>query len=157
MNGTEVTINDTNKRNNPTGIYAVTSPESVTNTSTTQNITGVYDMSGCLWEYTATFLKGGTTSFITGMPTGSSNKYVTIYEGTWGTCNKIGDAVKETSTSGSGQNSWNGYYSTFATSNGPIFCRGGHFGDGSTAGTFAFINSSGSANYAQGFRAVLVP
>ncbi|MCI8392625.1 MAG: hypothetical protein HFJ23_01870 [Clostridia bacterium] len=120
--------NDTNKNNTPTGIYAVTSPETVINTSTTQNITGVYDMSGCIWERTATFLKEGTTNYTTEMPIGSSNKYVTIYEGTWDTCNKKGDAVKETLTSGNSNNgSWNGDYSQFVNMSNPVFVRGGRF------------------------------
>ena len=149
--------NDTNKNNSPIGVYAVTSPESVTNTSTTQNITGVYDMSGCVWERTATFLKGGGTSWTTGMPTGSSSKYVTIYEGTWDTCNKIGDAIKETSTSGSGSTSWNIDFSVFVTTIGPIFERGGSRGSGGSAGIFAFGNNGGNAGNSYGFRAVLIP
>ena len=159
MNGAEVTINNTNKNYSPTGINAVTSPESVTNTSTTQNITGVYDMSGCICERTATFLKGASqVSYITGMPTGSSSKYVTIYEGTWDTCNKIGDAVKETSTNGNTNNgSWNGDYSLFTTTSNPVFGRGGGYGNGGYAGIFAFISGSGDAGSSYGFRAVLIP
>ncbi len=158
MNGAEVTRNDINKGNNPTGIYAVTRPESVTNTSTTQNITGIYDMSGCIWESTATFLKGSSEKgYIAGMPTGSSSKYVTIYEGTWDTCNKIGDAVKETSTSGSGQNSWNGDNSGFGTASWPVFARGGGVGNGTNAGIFAFNSYTGCPAAGYGFRVVLVP
>ncbi|MCI9275258.1 MAG: hypothetical protein HFJ24_04610 [Clostridia bacterium] len=162
LNGAEVTINDTNKSNSPAGIYAVTSPETVRNTSTTQNITGVYDMSGCVWERTATFLKGANeTSYIAGMidnpSTVASSKYVTIYEGTWDTCNKIGDAVKETSTSGSGLNSWNGDCSYFVATSGPVFIHGGDYHDGSIAGIFAFHYNAGSAGYNAGFRVVLVP
>ena len=115
-------------------------------------------MSGCVWEYTASFLSGGATSFITGMPTGSSNKYVTIYEGTWDTCNKVGDAVKETSTNGNSDNgSWNGDYARFVTSSYPVFVRGGFCSYGSNAGLFAFGNRNGSAGNNSGFRAVLVP
>ncbi len=157
MNGAEVTKSNTSKNNNPIGIYAVTSPESVTNTSTTQKITGVYDMSGCVLQYTATFLKGGITTYTTGMPTGSSSKYVTIYEGTWDTCNKIGDAVKEISTSGSGTTSWNGDRSDFVYSSNPVFIRGGYYYAGSAAGLFAFSNSGSGAYSNKGFRAVLIP
>jgi len=156
LNKTEVTQNTTNKSSSPTGIYAVTSPETNTNTSTTQNITGVYDMSGCIFERTATFLKGGITNNTTGMPTGSSSKYVTIYEGTWDTCNKIGDAVKETSTNGSGTNSWNGDYSGFVTTNEPVFVRGGGYSSSGGAGVFAFFYINSTAHY-YGFRVVLVP
>ena len=157
MDGAEVTINDTNKNNNPTGIWAVTSPESVTNTSTTQNITGVYDMIGCVWERTASFCNGGTATYAVGMPTGSSNKYVTLYENSYEANNKIGDAVKETSTSGSGSESWNEDCSSFITTSGPVFLRGGGFNNGSVAGFFAFADGGAGPAYDDGFRVVLIP
>ena len=147
VNGVDsVAQNTTNKGNTPTGVYAVTSPESVTNTSTTQNITGVYDMSGCVWEYTASFYQGGTTSWTTGMPTGSSSKYVTLYTAN----NKKGDATNETS-------GWNGDYAYFVTSSYPVFMRGCDCIANSGAGLFAFNNYGGSASSSNGFRAVLVP
>ena len=160
MNGQYlVEVNMTNKSDNPTGIYAVTSPETVINTSTTQNITGVYDLSGCVWERTATFLKGASeTRYIAGMPIGSNSKYVTIYEGTWDTCNKIGDAVKEISTSGSGSTSWNGECSGFVNLKHPVFVRGGDFSNvGDYCGVFAFGVNEGNALGGYGFRAVLIP
>ncbi len=147
VNGVDsVAQNTTNKGNTPTGVYAVTSPESVTNTSTTQNITGVYDVSGCVWEYTASFYQGGTTSWTTGMPTGSSSKYVTLYTAN----NKKGDATNETS-------GWNGDYAYFVTSSYPVFMRGCDCIANSGAGLFAFNNYGGSASSSNGFRAVLVP
>ena len=87
----------------------------------------------------------------------ASSKYVTIYEGTWDTCNKIGDAVKETSINGSYSNSWNGDSRRFVTSSDPVFARGGNFNSGSNAGIFAFDNYVGGANGTDGFRTVLVP
>ena len=147
LNKTEVAQNTTNKGNTPTGIYAVTSPESTTNTSTTQNITGVYDMSGCAWEYTASFFQGGTTSWTIGMPTGSSSKYVTLYTAN----NKKGDATNETS-------GWNEDYANFVSSREPVFVRGYDFSANSSAGLFAFNNDNGHAHDSHvGFRAVLVP
>jgi len=149
MNGQDlIQQNKTNKSNSPTGIYAVTSPESVTNTSTTQNITGVYDMSGCVWEYTASFLQGGTTTDSTGMPTGSSSKYVTLYTGSTG---KPGDATTETS-------GWNGDYANFVFWGNPVFTRGGYESQTEdTCGVFAYRSYRGTYNYSDGFRAVLVP
>ena len=149
MNGKDlIQQNKTNKGNNPTGIYAVTSPETVTNTSTTQNITGVYDMSGCVWERTASFFQGGSTNNTTGMPTGSSSKYVTLYTGSTG---KPGDATTETS-------GWNGEYAHFVVSTYPVFYRGGDCNSTeSICGLFAFSSNSGSAYSYGGFRAVLVP
>ncbi len=147
VNGVDsVAQNTTNKGNTPTGVYAVTSPESVTNTSTTQNITGVYDMSGCVWEYTASFYQGGTTSWTTGMPTGSSSKYVTLYTAN----NKKGDATNETS-------GWNGDYAAFVTSSHPVFLRGSYYSAHSSAGLFAFSSYGGFADNYSGFRAVLIP
>ena len=140
------------------GVYAVTSPENVTNTSTTQNITGVYDMSGCIAELTANFLSGGNVTFAKGMPTGGSSKYVTIYEGTWDTCNKIGDAIKETSKGGSNaSHSWNDEYAVFVTSSSPTFGRGGNYSYGDFCGIFAFDAHDGDFNKNYGFRVVLIP
>ncbi|MCI8393491.1 MAG: SUMF1/EgtB/PvdO family nonheme iron enzyme, partial [Clostridia bacterium] len=148
MNGQDlIQQNKTNKNSSPTGIYAVTSPESTTNTSTTQNITGVYDMSGCVWEYTASFFQGGTTSWTTGMPTGSSSKYVTLYTGSTG---KPGDATTETS-------GWNGDFASFVSSSYPVFLRGYDFYAYSGAGLFAFSYHSVNAGNDYGFRAVLIP
>ena len=90
--------------------------------------------------------------------TASSSKYVTIYEGTWDTCNKIGDAVKETSTNGNATSgSWNEDYSEFVISSGPVFGRGGNCGNGRNAGIFAFDDQYGASGNFVGFRAVLVP
>ena len=149
VNGQDLIKQNTiNKSNSPTGAYAVTSPETVTNTSTTQNITGVYDMSGCVWEHTASFLSGGTTTYTTGIPTGSSNKYVTLYVDKNG---KLGDATKETS-------GWNGDYATPVDTKNPVFGRSGNFGEtNSDCGVFAFVNSYGGYASGVGFRTVLVP
>ena len=135
MNGAEVTKSNTSKNNNPIGIYAVTSPESVTNTSTTQKITGVYDMSGCVWEITASFFGGGDTSYTTGMPTSSSSKYLTLYTGSTG---KPGDATTETS-------GWNSDSAGFVDSTYLVYVRGGCLGSSeSDCGVFASGGNSGS-------------
>ena len=139
--------NTTNKNNSPTGIYAVTSPETVTNTSTTQNITGVYDMSGCIWERTTSLFQGGTTNNTTGIPIGSSSKYVTLYTGAIG---KPGDATTETF-------GWNEDSDDFVNSSEPVFERGYVYTAHSYAGIFAFNERNGDAAYYGGFRAVLVP
>ena len=104
-------------------------------------------MSGCVWEYTASFLSGGTTSWTTGMPTGSSSKYVTLYTGSTG---KPGDATTETS-------GWNGDYATFVISSFPVFMHGYYCGANSSAGLFAFFAYDGVYDDYHGFRAVLVP
>ena len=105
-------------------------------------------MSGCVWERTASFYQGGTTSYTTGMPTGSSSKYVTLYTGSTG---KPGDATTETS-------GWNGDCAIFVHSTYPVFHRGGGCGNTeSDCGLFAFNSHGGTAHNGDGFRAVLVP
>ena len=91
-------------------------------------------MSGCVWEYTASFLSGGTTTYTTGMPTGSSSKYVTLYTGSTG---KPGDATTETS-------GWNGDYADFVASSNPVFVRGYNCSAVSNAGLFAFNDYNGN-------------
>ena len=177
LNGAEITINNKNLNNTidtkgASGtkgyVYAVTSyGDSDTandiNASSTHNMSGVFDLSGCVWERTAGFCKGGNAStpeWHSAMATSgttASTKYVTIYENSYDANNKIGDAVKETSTSGKGTTSWNGDYSYFVTTSGSVFLRGGHFNVGSGAGVFAFHYHGGDPAHSYGFRAVLVP
>ena len=163
LNGAEITINNKNLNNTidtkgASGtkgyVYAVTSyGDSDTandiNASSTHNMSGVFDLSGCVWERTAGFCKGGNAStpeWHSAMATSgttASTKYVTIYENSYDANNKIGDAVKETSTSGKGTTSWNGDYSYFVTTSG--------------SGVFAFHYHGGDPAHSYGFRAVLVP
>jgi len=149
VNGQDlIQINNTDKNNSSIGIYSATSSETVTNTSTTQNVTGVYDLSGCVRERVASFFSGGTTTnWTTGMPTGSSSKYVTLYT----TNDKKGDATNETS-------GWNGDNATFISSSHPVFDRGGARHDTAVyAGLFYFGSYYGNPGNDSGFRAVLIP
>ena len=70
--------------------------------------------------------------------------------------NKYGDDVYETSANGIGSESWYSDYSVFPYSGSPIFRRGGHHGDSSSAGLFFFVGNNGDANPYYGFRPVLV-
>ena len=192
-NGTEVNINNMNFNNlnskniyEVTGVYgAGTSNSSVTaissvnayNTeagikgSSTGNITGVYDLNGCIYESTAGYITNGnsrlstngssfayttadatpqtnnrSTKWATAYPYDSSNdtnttnwtKYNSYKSSTYG----YGDAILETSTSGSASTSWNGDYSGFPFSS-PFFIRGGCYYSGSTAGMFLFVDMVG--------------
>ena len=187
--GTEVTINSKNLSNlNSKYIYAVTGYENSTANGvaacSTNNKTGIFDLSGCIWERTAAYISNGTTNLnaygssyanTTANTNGYltlSTKYATVYPynsssdsdtnnysaysekklTTYG----FGDAVLETSTSGSGTTSWNGDYSNFAHTTRPFFGRGGLCGDSSTAGTFAFSNAISNPHGEGGFRSVLV-
>ena len=153
--------------------------------STTGTIYGIYDMSGGTWERSASLVNNCNSrlnefgsSLMYSLKDGKSSEYVTVYETdtsvdntgvSWTDGNllktneanykkntKYGDAIKETSTAGTGNTSWNGDYSYFAGLHGPFFIRGGDFWDRSGAGLFSFGYSGGYSNYAYGFRSVLV-
>ena len=153
--------------------------------STTGTIYGIYDMSGGTWERSASLVNNGNSrlnefgsSLMYSLKDGKSSEYVTVYETdtsvdntgvSWTDENllktneanykkntKYGDAIKETSTAGTGNTSWNGDYSYFAGLYSPFFGRGGNYWDRSGAGLFYFNRNDGNSNYCNGFRSVLV-
>lgn len=136
-------------------IYAVTS-YGISNTandvtaSSTKNMTGVFDLNGCVWERVAGYYKGGAASApnwhnsMASSSTTESSKYLTLYT----TNNKKGDATNETA-------GWNSDYSDFVSSGYPVFGRGGHYGNGTSAGVFAYYNSLGNPSSSSGFRVCL--
>ena len=139
--------------------------------STTGNITGVYDMSGCVWEYVAGYINntsGASERNTCGASLMSATaKYSTVYPhnsssdsavNNWAATNvatRYGDAVKETSTTDS--TGWNGDASIFPYSSYPFFQRGGNYSSTAFAGLFAFDYINGRANNSYGFRVCLVP
>ena len=184
-NGTEVTINSKNLSNlNSKNIYAVTGYANSTandvSASSTNNKTGIFDLSGCVWEYTAAYVPNGnsnlnsygksyastiantegyktlSTKYATAYPYDSSNAgatYNNLKSITYG----FGDAILETSTRSSGVSSWNNDYSYFPYLSAPFFVRGGSYSNSSGAGTFAFdVSGGGNSDYYCGFRSVLV-
>ena len=68
----------------------------------------------------------------------------------------FGDAIRETSGSGTGAKSWKGDYSYFPALFHPFSARGGHLWNSSYAGLFCFYRSTGNSDYSLGFRPVLV-
>ena len=153
--------------------------------STTGTIYGIYDMSGGTWERSASLVNNGNSrlnefasSLMYSLKDGKSSEYVTVYETDTSVDNtevswtyenlsktneanykkntKYGDAIKETSTAGIENTSWNGDYSYFAGLYAPLFIRGGVYWDRSGSGLFYFSRNGGSSNYANGFRSVLV-
>ena len=153
--------------------------------STTGTIYGIYDMSGGTWERSASLVNNGNSrlnefgsSLMYSLKDGKSSEYVTVYETdtsvdntgvSWTDGNllktneanykkntKYGDAIKETSTAGTGNTSWNGDYSYFAGLYNPFFLRGGGSWDRSGAGLFYFLRNDGYSSYYGGFRSVLV-
>ena len=143
--------------------------------STTGNISGIYDMSGGLWEYVMGVLEDSLNSNIpssgrditynsgfTGKTTGTvanitgvafpESKYYDIYKYGTGSSDltryHIGDATTETK-------GWNGDYAYFVYSNSPLFIRGDYYGNGSSAGIFSFSYSGGQAGNGVSTHAVL--
>ena len=187
-NGEEIAINDTNLNNSVKSVYAVTGGndyKNKVNQSSTNNVYGVYDMNGCVWERTAAYIANGngnlknygkSVAYEGDTLKTASTKYTTVYphdsnvdkNGTSSNIDQCssanyaknteiyGDAVRETSTAGTGATSWNGDYSVFPALNGPFFYHGGAYYNGSIAGTFAFYREAGHSVWYRGQRVSLV-
>ena len=151
--GQEVKINDNS--NYYTGGGSGKAYKSNTDQSSTQNITGVYDLNGGANEGVATFNKEHSGEYFTKSEYLDSNgkhfaktgepstKYATAYSnntGTYGndfsvgTVSIRGDTIQEVYVSN--YTGWFGDCSNFVILNSPIFNRGGDFHDDSIAGIF---------------------
>ncbi len=183
-NGVEVTQNKYDGNSAKTGYGASSSyPYSTTEgqkASTTGNLYGIYDMSGGASEYTAGYLKNGNSNLKTygqslldetnnrnnDKSKGTSTKYVSVYNvgSTDNNTNnynndtnkaRVGEAIWETSKSGTDYTSWFGDYSYFSRTSSPFLLRGGHYNSSVyNAGLFLFFSDSGLAYSHVGFRAV---
>ena len=183
-NGTEVSINDTTSVsdanvNSERTVWASTGGSKTR--SSTGNETGIYDLSGGLWERVASYVNNGNSNITTygnSLKTNASTKYVTLYTVgesdnrvyNWIAAKQFyGDALTETSLfdetkTGTDATSrhynyytgWFSDYSYFPVGGGPFFKRGGRYWGGSFAGSFAFDDSDGNCSSGDGFRAVLV-
>ena len=134
--------------------------------STTNNIYGIYDMSGGGWEYTAASygsdLSNSSTSYFS---SAAHPPYVNTYNitnmnsCTFATCG--GQALYETNDgvgTDTGNHMWNGQYMDFRLASYPWFGRGGSSSDGSDAGLFYASSRGGYANYDYfAFRVALAP
>jgi formylglycine-generating enzyme required for sulfatase activity len=144
-----------------------------TKASSTGTIYGIYDLSGGLWERTASYVANDNANleyFGNSLITETNRKYVMAYtsedtgitntdnasKANYSANSVIGDAIKETSTAGTGSTSWYGDYSNFASYGAPFFARGGSWSTGDKAGLFSFTRNAGGSSYHYGFRAVLV-
>ena len=201
-NGTEVNINNyytstsSPYRAAVTGIYANSTTASETTAlgkaynettigvkgSSTGNISGVYDLNGCVVEYVAGYITNGDSNLSTyGSSFASttrnmnayktlSTKYVTVYPWNSSDANTnnyntykslktntygYGDAILEISSAGTNTNSWNGDYSGYPGSSYPFLERGGNLKNNKTAGVFTYHSYTGEALYLAGFRVVL--
>ena len=154
-----------------TTTYAYTDTTYGVNASTTGNVTGIYDMSGGSWEYVAAYVNNsyvvsGQEPYTYGINVingvsktkdvynmGTTDTLADFYTAAAGI---YGDAVYETSSSGSESNSWYRDYSNFPYSRYPFFVRGGYYSYESSAGIFAFGGSGGYIHNGISFRPVLI-
>ena len=128
--------------------------------STTGNITGIYDMSGGVFEFMASLRSEtyGSSGFDSTTLKAYNSKYYDIYDSSSAakTYSKriLGDATGEMGPFYNYKN-WYDDDSHFAYSYNPWFYRGGFYSDGKLAGQFAFNRDTGGANSFYGFRLVL--
>ncbi len=152
---TDIGINNNNSYKTGCGAKAGSSSSYACNTyntsngmlsSTTGNITGVYDMSGGATEYVmGNYNKqaGSSELTISTVPA----KHIDIYSGTSVSASHLGDALGETA-------GWYSDSAAFVNSNYTWFWRGG--GSGDSAGVFYFFNfGQGDARNGVGFRVAL--
>ena len=134
--------------------------------STTNNTTGIYDMSGGGWEYTASSYTSDLDSSSTDYFSQPANPpYVNNYNfDDPNTCNFAtcgSQALYETNngTNNSYTAQWNGSYMGFVNSSYPWFGRGGNCFDGSNAGLFYAYFDLGYAfsRRVYAFRVALAP
>ncbi len=137
--------------------------------STTNNPTGIYDMSGGGYEYVAASYSDNLNNSDTNQYFGfnaAHPPYVNTYNFknfnscTYQTCG--GQALYEThnGSSSTGSNMWLNQYAYFVEQDGasvPWFGRGGVYYNGLYAGLFYTIDSFGSSSYYSAFRVALVP
>ncbi len=134
--------------------------------STTNNIYGIYDMSGGGWEGTMAAIasaEGTFQSSSSGFSTQPDSKYFDLYPNNTSSTDfskgKLGDATKETRKVDTGNgNGWYGDYGWFPyTPSSPWFGRGGYAYDGSGTGLVRFGYSHGGKYSHVCSRAVLTP
>ena len=185
INGADLAINSKNLNNlNSKNIYAVTGYSGETangiDASTTGNMSGVFDMKGCVWERTSAYITNGennlkygssyvattavnvdgyktlSTEYATAYPYDDTN-LGTTYNSKKSSTYGFGDAILEISGRTTNTNGWNANYSGFPNSVSTFFGHGGYYGDTTTsAGSFAFNPTSGTAGHHTGFRSVLI-
>lgn len=176
LNGTELCINTSNITGQSTGKtdgsksdinYAYDTPQGVT-ASTTRNITGIYDMSGGLWEFTASYNSSDTSTKLANNGLGyfvknaDNTPYIMAYKNdennknATNTLGKIGDGIKELRNKESNAVSWFNDTVYVPYNSNPFSIRGGYNGSGIEAGIFCAGYNSGSASGNKSFRIVLI-
>lgn len=141
-------------------------------TSTTGNMTGIFDMVGNTYEYVASYVNNNNGSLNTYcaslvaanakyknvFPVGTSDTRENNYAAAEGRSD--GMMINETSSAGTGSTSWKNWNNTsansgFPHSGNPVFVRGGYFSNG-FSGLSCFVGNAGYAYSNYGFRACFV-
>ncbi len=133
--------------------------------STTNNPTGIYDMSGGGWEYVAASYSDNLNNSNTNEYFGSNTAhppYVNTYNFsnfnscTYQTCG--GQALYETNNgTNDSAAQWNNNYAKFISASTPWLIRGGGYGNKSTAGLFYVSSLNGKIFATHSLRAILAP
>ena len=138
--------------------------------STTGNVTGVYDMSGGAYEYIAAYINNENDNLNTYGETlvnadqkykdiysvGSSDTNTNNYEVSTPSNKKYGDAIYETSSSGTASKlSWYSDYSDFPNKIYPFFYRSDKYIYKTNPGLFFYACMNGSSNKSSSFRLVI--
>ena len=174
-NGTEIAINNSSTyiTGNSGGSSTASYKDGITyayNTekgglaSTTGNISGIYDMSGCAWEYIASYFNNANTSQTNfyqvnassfASKGGTSDNFSTVYTGVELANDYIpGDATFEIS-------GWNSDNAAFYSSNFPFESRGGFYQGyenrgAEISGLFAYGASQGNQYNSDSSRVALI-
>ena len=147
-----------------------------TKSSTTGNIYGIYDMGGCLADYTASYVNAEGVSYLTTyggrFADGTSTYLATAYpypdppittdykdfNSAYPAFSKIfGDALYETSSNVGSGKAWFGQTLEEDAGSGEVFFpRGGYWGDTASVGFCGLYDYLGNALYHCGFHSVLV-
>ena len=167
-NGTEVDINN-NGETFYTGGGAGDAYKTNVGQSSTNNVTGIYDLNGNAWEYIATFdtlAKDSHNYFPYGSSFAGKNvvstKYATAYKNgteiyngkpTVDEVNKIGDGIKEVYVMD--DYLWFNDLMTFVYSTAPFLARGGRYDGNSSSGIFSSSAHHGGKDINISFRVVL--
>jgi hypothetical protein len=134
--------------------------------STTGNIYGVYDMSGGAWEYTSSYVDSAPANLTGGSNIVSTDKkYRDVYSvaSIDSDANNYalalshkGDALYETSATGTGSTAWHGDSTNMPRTDYSWFRRGGYNSNVANAGLFNFTNIYGGTNSAGSFRSTIL-
>ncbi len=163
---------DRNSNSNYRTGYGLSGLDTTGASSTTGNMTGIFDMVGNTYEYVASYVNNGHANLNTYckalvsadakykdvLPVGTGDTQAANYSAAAGLTD--GMLINETSTAGEGSTSWKNWNnvaadSYFPYSSYPVFLRGGYYYS-SNAGLAYFNNYDGNAYSLHGFRACFV-